>query len=114
MLTAIAVESPNKRTGTIKVSAKNSLDKKVTNVDFQISFAVCLSSASSDICIPSASESASAIAIMRMPLMITEVEWVLECKPTIIPRVVIIPDVMPKPNPFLIASLAERFIAIAK
>ncbi len=48
---------------------------------------------------PSASENASAIAIVSIPPIITGFEWVPECRPTINPRVVIIPEVIPKLNP---------------
>jgi len=85
--------------GTTNVTAKTNFERKVEIVDCQISFVVCLSSDSSDIWIPNASENASAIAIVNIPPMITSFEWVPECKPTIRPSVVIIPDVMPKLNP---------------
>lgn len=48
---------------------------------------------------PNASENASAIAIVNMPPRTTSLECVPECRPTISPRVVIIPEVKPKLNP---------------
>lgn len=85
--------------GTTNVTAKINFESKVEIVDSQISFVVCLSSDSSDIWIPNASENASATAIVNIPPMITSFEWVPEYKPTIKPNVVIIPDVIPKLNP---------------
>ncbi len=95
----IAIVSSSKSMGTTNVTAKANFESKVEIVDCQISFVVCLSSDSSDIWIPNASENASAIAIVNIPPMITSFEWVPECKPTIKPSVVIIPDVIPKLNP---------------
>ncbi len=103
-LAIIAVESENNKNGTINVNAKTNLDRNVLIVDSQISLVECLISDSSEIWIPNASERASAIAITTMPPITTRVEYVLECRPTIIPRVVIIPDVNPKLKPFLIES----------
>ena len=99
MLTIIAVESWNNKIGTMNVNAKTNLEKKVAKVDSHISFGVCLFSDSSEICIPMASESASAIAITRIPPITTDFKWVLEFNPTINPNVVIIPEVKPKLNP---------------
>ncbi len=83
----------------MNVAEKKNLEKKVATVDPHISFVVCLFSDSSEMWIPSASEKASAIAIVSMPPMITGLEWVPECRPTTNPSVVIIPDVIPKLNP---------------
>ena len=56
---------------------------------------------------PRASEKASAIAMVNIPPIITGLEWVLECRPTISPSVVITPEVIPK----LIPVLSGWFIA---
>jgi hypothetical protein len=53
---------------------------------------------------PNASESASAIAIVKIPPKTTSFEPVEEFKPTIKPIVVIVPEAMPKYIPFLIDS----------
>jgi hypothetical protein len=58
-------------------------------------------------CMPSASEKASAIAIIRIPPSTTSFEWVPECSPTISPRVVITPEVKPKLIPVFKASLIQ-------
>jgi len=81
------------------VPANTNLAAKVQIVDSHISFVVCLFSDSSETCMPNASENASAIAIVNTPPITTSFEWVPECKPTISPRVVIIPEVNPKLNP---------------
>src|SRR6185503_7431908 len=52
-------------------------------------------------CMPNASDMASAIAIVRIPLIMTAREWVPEWSPTISPNVVITPDVRPKLRPVL-------------
>jgi len=90
----------------MNVDAKISLDKKVEIVDSHTSFVVCLLSDSSEICMPNASEKASAIAIVNIPPITIGLEWVPQCKPTINPSVVIIPEVKPKLNPVL----SDRFI----
>lgn len=69
-------------------------------MDSQIAF-VGLSSDSSDMWMPNASDKASAIAITKIPPIITNFEWVLEFRPMIKPKVVIIPEVRPKLKPFL-------------
>ncbi|BAW31461.1 MAG TPA: hypothetical protein PLO64_07125 [Methanothermobacter sp.] len=84
-----------------KVKAKTNLDKKVAKVDSHISLVVCLSSASSETWIPSASERASATAIVNIPPITTNFECVPEFKPTIKPKVVITAEVKPKLNPVL-------------
>lgn len=83
----------------MKVKANRNLPMKVKTVDSHISLGVCTPSDSSEIWIPRASEKASAIAIVRTPPIITWVEWVPECKPTMSPKVVIIPEVEPKQKP---------------
>ena len=98
-LTTIAMGSSRSKTGITKVRAKMNFDKKVESVDAHICFLVWAFSASSDMWIPSASEKASAIAIVRNPPSTAGLEWVPECKPTMSPRVVITPEVMPKLMP---------------
>ncbi len=78
-------------------------------VDSQISAVVCLFSDSCEICIPKASEKASAIAIVRMPPITATLELVPDSNPTINPRVVIIPDVRPKLSPVFRECLRDIF-----
>ena len=89
----------------INVDAKMNFEKKVAIVDSHISFVECLFSDSSDIWIPRASEKASAMAIINMPLITTSFDLVPECRPTIKPRVVIIAEVKPKLRPVFIECL---------
>ena len=92
----------------MKIIAKINLKKNVEIELSQISFDVTdLLPDSSEMWIPKPSESASATAITRIPLMITAFDSVDEYNPMIKPRVVIIPDVNPNPNPFLIESFIE-------
>lgn len=100
----IAVESVNNKIGMMNIRAKTNFAKNVAAVASQISFVWCLFSASSEMCMPKASDSASAIAITKIPPKIIVFEPVPECNPTINPRVVIIPDVRPKLKPFFIDS----------
>ena len=60
-------ESDNNAIGIINVNATKSLVKNVEAVDSHISLVVCLFSASSATCIPSASEKESAIVIVAIP-----------------------------------------------
>ena len=83
----------------MKVKVKRNLERNVEMVASHISLWECLLSDSSEIWMPMASERASAIAITRIPPITASLEWVLEYKPTIKPRVVIIPEVNPKLNP---------------
>lgn len=89
------------RMGTINEDAMKNLKINVERVDSQISLVECMFSDSSDICIPRASESESAMAIVRIPPMTIRYELVLEYNPIINPSVVMIPDVNPKLNPTL-------------
>lgn len=91
----------NTITGTINVSAKISLKINVENVASHTCFVLVLDAASSEIWIPNESDNASAIAIIKIPPITISFECVDEFKPTINPRVVIIPDVSPNPSPFL-------------
>jgi hypothetical protein len=56
---------------------------------------------------PKASENASAIAIVKIPPIITNLDPEKECSPTINPSVVIIAEVKPKLNP----CFMECFVA---
>ncbi len=79
-------------------------------VAVHICLVVCEFSASSDICIPIASERASDTAIVKMPPKTASFEPVLVYSPIIKPIVVIIPEVAPKLKPVLI----ECFIVFIK
>jgi len=100
MITAVASE--NNKTGITKLSEKMNFEQNVEIDDSHISLFVFLFSPSSEICIPTESESASAIAITRIPLITTIFEFVLEYNPMINPSVVIIPEVRPKLKPLFI------------
>ena len=91
--------------GIIKLSETKNLNKNVKTVLSQIFLVVVFFLDSSAMCIPNESESASAIAITKIPLMITDLEPVPEFKPIIKPRVVIVPDVKPNPSPLFIELL---------
>lgn len=97
----MASVSSSVTTGITNVSAMTNFAKNVEIVDSHISLTVCLFSDSSDMCIPSASEKASAMAIVKIPPKTANCEWVPECSPTISPSVVMIPDVNPKLKPIL-------------
>lgn len=90
--------------GIIKVKATNNLDKKVVIVASQIDLLEYLFCDSWEMWIPRESEKVSAIAMVKMPPTTAALELVLAFRPTIRPRVVIIPDVKPKLNPVLIDS----------
>ena len=89
----------------MNVKAKTNFDKNVDIVDSQISLLLELFSDSTAMCIPKASERASAIAIIKIPAIIIFVELELEFNPIIKPKVVIMPDVIPKPKPFITEAL---------
>jgi len=71
-----------------------------------MSLELYLSCDSTAICIATASDNASAKAIVRTPPITINFEFVIEFNPTIRPRVVMTPEVKPKLNP----ALKERFI----
>lgn len=98
-LTRIATGRSKNITGTKKVKANRNFETNVAPVDAQICCPVCTSSDSSEMCIPRASEKASAIAMVRIPPTTTGIECVPEWSPTISPRVVIAPEVNPKVIP---------------
>ena len=99
MLTRTAVVSGRTSTGTTKVSAMISFAKNVAMVASQICIVGPLFFDSSARWMPSASDMASATAIVRIPPITIARECVPECNPTIRPSVVITPDVRPKLNP---------------
>ena len=109
MLTITAKDRLNNKIGIMNVNANTNLARNVDIVDSQISLVVCLFPDSSDICIPNASEKASAIAMVIMPPRTTNLDPVPDVRPTIKPKVVITPDVRPKLTPFLIESFIEHF-----
>ncbi len=73
----IAIGKSNRSTGTTNIIAQ-SFDRKVATVAAHTCVVVRVWSASSEICIPSASDSESAIAIVRMPPITTPREFVPE------------------------------------
>lgn len=89
------------RTGITKLELKTNFARKVAMVDSQISAFVDLSPDSTDMCIPSASEKESAIAIVRIPPNTASFELVPASNPIINPIVVMIPEVTPKQIPIL-------------
>lgn len=103
MLMIIAVWRFRKYIGIMKLIANMNLKNNVDIVLSQMFFSeIFFVAASSEIWIPNESESPSAIAIINTAPMINDLEWVPEFNPIINPRVVIIPEVNPKPNPFFI------------
>lgn len=78
------------------------LKKNVENVDSHTNLSDFFLVVSSEMCIPSASDIASAMDITIIPPITAKEDPVTEFKPTIIPNVVIIPEVNPNPNPFFI------------
>jgi hypothetical protein len=59
---------------------------------------------------PRASEKASAMAMISMPLTTTSLDLVPECSPTINPRVVIMAEVKPKLSPVFIECLGIIYL----
>ena len=98
-LARIAIEISKKTIRGTKVSEKTNFDEKVKSVASHISLVACSPSASSEIWIPMASENASAIANTTMPANTASLECVPECSPTMMPKVVITPEVSPNPTP---------------
>ena len=73
------------KNGITNINANRNLDKKVEIVASHISFVEYSWSASLETCTPTESENASAIAIVKIPLITTPKEPVPEYNPTIIP-----------------------------
>lgn len=97
----MAVERSMYIAGTMNESATKNLERNVTSVASQFSVIDVRLSNSLDICIPSESDSASAIAIVKMPPITANLDWVPALSPTSRPSVVMTPDVIPKPSPDL-------------
>ncbi len=76
MLVVIAVFSSKRRIGTKNVNAKMNFDKKVAIVDSQTFLKDCLVN-SCDTWMPMASDSASAMAMLRTPPITTSLELVV-------------------------------------
>ena len=102
MLRIIARFKSSNIIGIRKVNAKKNFEMNVAKVVLQMCLSDLLFSDSSEMWIPNESESASAIAIIKIPEMIIDFECVPEFSPMINPRVVITPDVNPNPKPFFI------------
>lgn len=96
IFTKTQVLSEKIRMGTMKVDAKISFAIKVEIVDFHTSPSLFFALDSWERWMPSASENASATAIVRMPPMTTITDPVHDVRPTISPSVVMMPEVMPK------------------
>ena len=104
MLMMIAVCSSNMKIGIRKVRAVMSFVKKVAKVASQTAFLEFCFDDSSEMWMPRASENASANETVRIPPMTASLSPVPEFSPTMIPRVVIIPDVIPNDTPVFIDS----------
>ncbi len=101
MLRMTAVCSSNSKTGTRKVKAKMNFETKVEMVASQTSFALLPFFVSWETWMPKASDKASAIAMLKLPPMSTSLDPVEAKRPIIKPRVVMVPEVKPKPRPIL-------------
>jgi len=104
MFTIIAVDNLNSKTGIRKDSATISFVKNVAMVACHIAFLPFRFDDSSETWMPRASENASANAIVRIPPMTAILSPVPAFSPTIIPKVVIIPEVSPNDMPVFIDS----------
>ena len=107
----IAVFRFMKITGIMKISAVMNFVKKVDIVLCHTDF-FDFPTDSSEMCIPKASEKASAIAIVIIPPKTASFECVPENSPTINPSVVIIPEVIPNPNPLFIDFFIVRLMKL--
>lgn len=99
----MAVARSNSSTGTMKVSAIRSLATKAARVAAQICTVVRVPFDSSARWMPSASQSASATAMVGTSPITASLECVPACRPTMSPSVVITPEVRPKLAPLLSA-----------
>ena len=84
----------------MKERATSSFETNVKKALCHNSGVVCSFSASSEMWMPIASDRASATANTNMPTRIANLDWVPECSPAIRPKVVMTPEVIPKPTPF--------------
>ena len=110
MFTITAFDSSRNRRGIMKLDAMISFVKNVAAVASQIALWVFFLFVSSEMWIPSASENASAIAIVRIPPITAIFNPVPVFSPIINPNVVMIPDVRPNDTPLFIDSLMEIYI----
>gem|GEM_PF-669739 len=102
VLTIVAViKLSNISTGIANVSATRNFAIKVAKVDSRISLVLFFLSDSSEICTPSASENASAIAMVNIPPMTAIFMCVPKLNQTMSPSVVMIHDVVPNANQVL-------------
>ncbi len=97
MFVIIAAFISNSKNGIMNIDAKMNLKKNVENVDCHTSFLVCLFSPSSLMCIPNASEHAS--AIVSIPPTTASSDFVALSNPIISPNVVITARIIPKLKP---------------
>jgi len=104
MLMITAVDKSQISSGTMNDDAMINFVKKVATVASHTALWLFRWLDSSEMWIPSASENASAIAIVRIPPMTMSFIPIPVFSPTINPRVVIIPDVNPKDTPIFIDS----------
>lgn len=95
MFTVNATGSFNKSTGMANVRVTRNLRRKVARVAAH-TLSESLEDASSETCIPNASDSESAIATETMPPRTTPRELVAALRPDMRPKVVITPEVPPK------------------
>lgn len=100
--TAIATSKGKIRIGMRKEDVIKNFDKKVQIVAVQICLNFFSFSDSSDIWIPRASDTESAMAIDIIPPTIIVLLSDRRYKAKVIPKVVITPDVSPNPIPFVI------------
>jgi len=104
MLILIAVARSRVRIGIRNVSATISFVRNVEAVASQIALCPFRFEDSWAMWIPRASENASAIAIVRIPPMTASLSPVPAFSPTMMARVVMIPDVRPNDTPVFIDS----------
>lgn len=101
-LTIVAVSKlSNMSTGMANVIATRNFAIKVAKVDSRISLVLFFLSDSSEICTPSASENASAMAIVKIPPMTAIFRCVPKLNQTISPSVVMIHEVIQNANQVL-------------
>ena len=105
MSTTTAISSDKNQIGITKVNAKMNFARNVDMVASHTSLPEWIPSDSSDTCMATASEKASAIAMAIIAAITAKRELVLAFTPTIIPSVVMTPDVIPKLIPFLVEVL---------
>jgi len=100
-----ARDNSRNSTGRMKDEATINFVRKVAIVASHIALCPFCLLDSSAMWMPSASENASAIATVRIPPMTASLNPVPVFSPTIIPSVVIIPEVKPNDTPLFIDPL---------